>query len=42
MFTFVISGAVKVPGALKVCDPAGTTALPPPKTPIFEVPIAMI
>jgi hypothetical protein len=36
-----MSGAVNVPGALNVCDPAGTAALPP-KTPSFEVPIAMI
>jgi hypothetical protein len=34
------TGIEKVPGVLKVCDPAGTP--PPPKTPIFEVPIAMI
>jgi len=31
---------VKVPGALNVSVPAGTE--PAPKTPIFEVPIAMI
>jgi hypothetical protein len=41
IFTFAISGAVKVPGALKVCEPAGTAALPP-KTPSFEVPIGII
>jgi hypothetical protein len=33
------TGAEKVPGALKVSLPAG---IPPPSTPIFEVPIAMI
>jgi hypothetical protein len=31
--------AVNVPGALNVSLPA---SMPPPKTPIFEVPIAMI
>jgi hypothetical protein len=34
------TGTVKVPGVLNVCVPPGTT--PAPKTPIFEVPIAII
>jgi hypothetical protein len=39
--TFVSpAGAAKVPGVLNVSLPAGMP--PPPKTPIFEVPIAII
>jgi hypothetical protein len=34
------TGAEKVPGALNVSLPAGIP--PPPNTPIFEVPIAII
>jgi hypothetical protein len=33
------TGAAKVPGALNVTEPA---SIPPPKTPIFEVPIGII
>jgi hypothetical protein len=33
-------GIAYVAGALNVCEPAATP--PPPKTPILEVPIAMI
>jgi len=41
MLTFVSpTGAEKIPGALNVWVPAGIP--PPPRTPIFEVPIAMI
>jgi hypothetical protein len=40
MFIFVTpDGTANVPGALNVCDPAGTT--PAPRTPIFEVPIGI-
>jgi hypothetical protein len=38
--TFVTpTGTANVPDVLKVCVPPGT---PPPSTPIFEVPIAII
>jgi len=41
MFTFETpDGMVKVAGELNVCEPAGTP--PPPKTPILEVPIAIL